>query len=303
MKNLVPVLGLLAAFLAATVFVGYAYRQTTSGNSFLNLSKPGGFQDLLTKPEVTPTNTPTPSLTPTPTPGVYLPPTLPNERAMKIPILLYHYISVNPNKADIPRNGLSTPPDVLDRQLALLSSSGFTTISLDEMAAAFSGQFTMPQKPVVLSFDDGYVDFYTNAVPILRKYNMKAVAFIPTGLIGGGAYMTWAQIEELSKSPNVIFGAHTVHHAFLSKSSPAVIAAEVVESKKVLEKHVGYKVNWFAYPYGAFNELVVNEVKQAGFIGAATTLPGIWQYQSRFFYIPRYRAGQRLGNDLLKLVS
>lgn len=291
MKNLVPVLGLLAAFLAAIIFIGYAYQQTTGTSSVLKPPTSGGFQNLLITP------------TPTPTPQVYVPPTIPNERAMKVPILLYHYISVNPNNDDIPRNGLSTPPDILEKQLALLSTNGFTTISLDEMAAAFSGQFTMPQKPVILSFDDGYIDFYINAVPILRKYNMKAMAFIPTGLIGGRAYMTWAQIDELAKSPNVVFGAHTVHHAYLPKSSPATLATEVEESKSVLEKHVGYKVNWFAYPYGAFNEQVVSEIKRAGFIGSVTTLPGVWQYQSRFFYVPRYRAGTRTGNDLLKLVS
>ncbi len=299
-----PVLGLLAAFFAAIIFVGYAYQQTTGGNSVLNLPKSGGFQDLLSKPLITstPTLTPTPTTTPTPTPGAYVPPTLPNERAMKVPILLYHYVSVA-NKDDVQRNGLSTPPGVLDQQLALLSTNGFTTISLDEMAAAFSGQITMPQKPVILSFDDGYADFYTNAVPLLRKYNMKAMAFIPTGLIGGGSYMTWGQIEELSKSANVTFGAHTIHHVFLPKSLPSVSTTEILESKDILEKHVGYRVNWFAYPYGAFNEQVVSEVKSAGFIGSVTTLPGVWQYQSRFFYVPRYRAGTRLGGGLLKLVS
>ena len=259
------------------------------------------FAHLTPLPTVSPTPTSTP--TPTPTPKPLVPDLVPGERGMKVPVLLYHYISANSNAADVMRNGLSTPPDILDTQLQTLKSHGFTTITFDELAAAFAGKTTLPSKPIILTFDDGYIDFYYNAHPLLIKYQMKGVAFIPTGLIGGGSYMTWGQIEELAKSPYVVFGAHSIHHYYLPKSLPQVLHAEVAESKHVLEQHVGYVVNWFAYPYGAFNDAVISEVKQAGFIGATTTIPGAWQYQSRFFYIPRYRAGTRVGESLLKLVN
>ncbi len=253
----------------------------------------------LVGPSPTPTSTPTP----TPTPKPLVPPILPGERALKVPVLLYHYISLNPNKTDIARNGLSTAPDVFDQQLATLKTNGFTTVTFDELAAAFDGKMTLPAKPVILTVDDGYADFYYNAYPILQKYQMKAIAFIPTGLMGGGMYMTWAQIEELARSPYVIFGAHSIHHYFLSKIAPSVMVSEIVDSKRILEQHVGYTVNWFCYPYGGFNDAVVDAVKKAGYIGAITTLPGAWQYRSRFYYIPRYRAGNLLGANLLKLVN
>ncbi len=128
--------------------------------------------------------------TPTPTPKPLVPDLLPGEHGIKVPILLYHYISINPNKADVMRNGLSTPPDILDQQFSILKSHGFTTITFDELAAAFSGKATLPTKPIILTFDDGYVDFYFNAYPLLVKYQMKGIEFIPTGLIGGGNYMT-----------------------------------------------------------------------------------------------------------------
>ncbi len=248
----------------------------------------------------TPFQTLTPSLTPT---DIAVPPITPGERAIKVPILLYHYISENPYKDDKARNGLSTPPAILDQQLQFIASNGFTTISLDELAAAFDGKMTLPPKPIILTFDDGYVDFYFNAHPLLKKYNMKAIAFISTGLIGGGAYLTWGQIDELSHSPNVVIEAHSKHHYSLPSVSEKVLENEIIESKQTLEKHTGYTVNWMAYPYGSFNDNVIAEIKKAGYIGSAATLPGVWQYKSRFYHMPRYRAGTRLGNDLLKLVN
>ena len=232
-----------------------------------------------------------------------VPPVITGEKAYNVPILLYHYISKNENKKDTIRTGLSTPPDVFEAQLSLLSQRGFTTITMDELAAAFSGTVTLPAKPVILTFDDGYEDFYINAVPLLKKYNMKGMSFIPTGLMGGGNYMTWPQIEELAHTPNVVFGAHSVHHYVLPNMNDVQLNKEVIDSKQVLESHVGYRINWFCYPYGSFDARVVGVVKNAGFIGSLTTLPGVWHYQSRFFYIPRLRAGTRTGDELLKLVQ
>lgn len=242
--------------------------------------------------------------TPTPTPVSTLlkvPPPLSGERAYKVPVLLYHYIEVAPPQDKL-RVALATPPDILDAQFALLAANGYTTITLDELAAAMSGKITLPQKPVILSFDDGYFDFYANAYPLLEKYHMKAISFIPTGLIGGGNYMTWGQIEEMARSPYVVFEAHSVNHPALPKLSDSSLRGEIIESKRILESHVGYVVNWFAYPYGLFDARVVAAVKAAGFIGSATTLPGSFQYQSRLFYIPRYRGGKRTGEDFLRLV-
>ena len=131
---------------------------------------------------------------------------------------------------------------------------------------------------------------------------MKGVAFIPTGLIGGGHYMTWAQVDEIGCLSNVEVEAHSVHHYALAKVSDAILKEEVEASKAILEQHVGRPVNWMAYPYGSFDNKVVAAVKRAGYIGAITTLPGVWQYKSRFYHIPRYRAGTRLGKDFLKLL-
>lgn len=229
-------------------------------------------------------------------------PTPPPESGVKVPILLYHYISENPNKEDKMRTWLSTSPGIFEQQLVTLQSNGFTTITFDELSTAVSGSFHLPAKPVILTFDDGYEDFYHNAFPLLEKYHMKGTAFIPTGLMGRGNYMTWNQIDELGKSAYVVLAAHSIHHYSLPTVSSKVLADEVELSKRILEQHVNYKINWFAYPYGTFNDAVIAAIKHAGYIGAITTLPGSWEYRSKIYTIPRYRAGNRLGDSFLKLL-
>lgn len=241
--------------------------------------------------------------TPSPTPGVVLPPIAPNERTARVPILLYHYISENPNKDDKARDGLSTPPSIFKSQLETIKSAGYTAVTFDELAAFFDGTSLLPAKPVILTFDDGYRDFYFNAYPILAGAAMKGIAFISTGLIGGGAYMTWSQVEEIARSPFVVVAAHSVHHYVLTKSNNSVLQNELEESKKILEAHAPYPINWIAYPYGSFDERVVAAVKAAGFVGAATTMPGTYQYKSRLYHMPRLRGGRRTGDDLLRLIE
>ncbi len=288
-----PILAIIFSFLGAILGVGYAYQQTLTGATRTVSTAPGQDFSQVSKTMPTPASRDHEFAVPSQIPG---------ERGIRVPILLYHYVSENGNKADTIRTSLSTHPRVFEQQLQLLQQNGFRAITFDEFAAAFSGTFTMPDKPVILTFDDGYADFYINVAPLLTKYQMKGIAFIPTGLVGGGNYMTWSQISELSRSPFIVFGAHSVHHWALNKIAHTQLVTELEESKRVLEEHVGYKVNWMAYPYGLFNDAVIAAAKAAGFIGGITTLTGSWQYQSRFFSIPRYRVGNRLGADFLKLV-
>jgi len=126
-------------------------------------------------------------------------------KSVRVPILMYHYIGNNPNPADKARDILSTAPDIFDSQLGYLAKNGFTPITFDTMYAGLEGQVALPPKPIILTFDDGYIDFYVNAFPILRKYGFHAVSFIPTGLINQGYYLSWAQIKEMQSSGLISF--------------------------------------------------------------------------------------------------
>ncbi len=191
--------------------------------------------------------------------------------AISVPILTYHYIANNPNPKDTQRDALSVSPDKFDAELGYLSQNGFTPISLDTLYGIFGGKASTPQKPIVLTFDDGYVDFYSIVYPILRKYNFHAVSFIPTGLIGGGYYMNWNQIKEIASSGLVTFEDHTVTHANLAGLKFDAALKQMIDSKNMLQSQTGYPVNFIAYPYGTSNGSVQAAAKQAGFVGGLGT--------------------------------
>ena len=118
-----------------------------------------------------------------------LPPTV------NVPILTYHYISVNPDPVHDPlRTGFASSPKSSPQQLDWLIQAGYTTVSLDDVYYALQFGFTLPSKPVVLSFDDGYRDFYLNAWPLLRARHMQATIFLISDVLDQPPYLTSAMV-------------------------------------------------------------------------------------------------------------
>ncbi len=206
---------------------------------------------------------------------------------LRVPILMYHYIAGNPNPSDRQRDILSISPEKFEAQMQYLSQNGYTPITLDTLYGIFNGQATVAGKPVVLTFDDGYIDFYTNAFPILRRFNFHAVSFIPTGLIGGGYYMNWNQIKEIAATGLVTFEGHTVSHRNLPSASYAVVFKELQDSKNILQANTGYPVNFVAYPNGTSNKTVQAAAQKAGYVGGLGTWSGKAGAQS--LNLPRIR--------------
>ncbi len=204
-----------------------------------------------------------------------------------VPILMYHYIGNNPNPKDTARNSLSVSPNKFEEQMNYLAQNGYTPISLDTLYGIFNKKTQSPAKPVVLTFDDGYIDFYTTAFPILRRFNFHAVEFIPTGLIGGGYYMNWNQIKEIAQSGLVTFEAHTVSHPNLVPLSPSNLLKQLSDSKNILQSKTGYQVNFIAYPYGASNTSVQAAAQKAGYLGGLGTWFG--RASGLGFNLPRIR--------------
>jgi peptidoglycan/xylan/chitin deacetylase (PgdA/CDA1 family) len=191
-----------------------------------------------------------------------------------VPILMYHYIGNNPNPKDTARNTLSVAPDRFDTQLNYLSQNGYTPVSLNTLYAMYTGKAAYPTKPIVLTFDDGYIDFYHNAFPILSKYHFSAISFIPTGLMNQGYYMSWDQIKEIQKSGLVTFEAHSVSHSNMTLLSQAKLQQELSDSKKILTAQTGFPTNFIAYPMGLTNQVVQNAAIKAGFLGGLGTWEG-----------------------------
>lgn len=242
---------------------------------------PQSVTNQTTQPEASPLASLKPSPTPLPIPKH-------SGRQVRVPILTYHYIGNNPNPDDKTRDNLQVTPDKFEAQMNYLATNGYTTITLDSLYAALKGGL-LPPKPIVLTFDDGYIDFYYNAYPILSRFGFKSVVFIPTALVGGSYYMNWSQIKEISASGLVAFEAHSVNHVNLVGLPYDRLKHETLDSKKILEEQLGKKVNFFAYPYGLSYETTWQAVKEAGYLGGVGTWYGKEQSEGNVLDMPRVK--------------
>lgn len=216
--------------------------------------------------------------------------------SVSVPVLMYHYIRINPNPSDRVGYNLSVTPGNFSQQMDYLATHGYHTISLDELGNALLSHGSLPSKPIVITLDDSYADAHDQALPILQSHGFKAVSFVITGLVGTPNFLTWGQIDEMKNSGVFTFGAHTVHHYALTSLAQSGIQFEVVDSKNTLQSHLGYTVNWLAYPYGNVNNIVSATTQQAGYVGAFGTNRGTYQSTDRMFTLPRVRIG---GSDTI----
>lgn len=223
--------------------------------------------------------------------------------SFRVPILMYHYIEFVADKEDKIRQKLDVIPPVLALQIQTLQNGGYTFMTASELADVLDGKSQLPQKPILLTFDDGHRDFYTNALPILEKYHVKATNYVISGFLGGADFMTDKQVQAVSQSGLVEIGAHTVHHVGL-KGQPLIrVLYEVKKSKADLERLIHAPVVSFAYPYGSFDNKAIEVVKDAGFRSAVSTIPGIYESNQNRYFLFRLRPGYRTGKILLNWLS
>ena len=213
---------------------------------------------------------------------------LPGPSSVKVPILMYHYIRTNPDSRDRLGFALSVTPAEFAAQMDWLAINGFHAVTPADLFAYLSGTRGLPSRPVILSFDDGYADFYNSALPILWAHDFTAVAYIVSGFIGRPGYMTAAQVSEADRS-GIEIGSHTVDHANLARSAPGSVTTEVVASKQALEQLLGHPVLAFCYPSGQFNGAVTAAVRAAGYNDATTTAFGFVHYLSDRYTWSRLR--------------
>ena len=221
----------------------------------------------------------------------------------RVPILMYHYVEYVQDKKDTIRQALNINPYVFEQQVKTLSDAGYTFMTAKELGEVLDGKNQMPKNPILLTFDDGHWDFYTDVLPILKKYNAKATSYIITGFIGGSDFMNQEQIRGIIDSGLVDVGAHTVHHVSLKKQPLLRVQTEVADSKAMLENTFHIRVVSFAYPNGAFDMQAVQVLKDSGFSTAVSTVPGVDQNQNNRFFLYRLRPGGRTGQYLLNWLN
>ena len=200
-----------------------------------------------------------------------------------IPILMYHHIGDK-------QNWLYVRPEIFRQQMDYLLGKGYTTVTLPQIVAALNSGASLPAKPVVLTFDDGYRDFFTSAFPILRERNLKATVFVITQLVDGEDYLTWEQLREIKESGLITIGDHTLSHKDLAVLAEEEIRSQILDAKNILEANLGGKVEVFAYPYGDSNNKVTKVLQEGGFLAAVRVSRGL-ACAKLPFSLPRIRIG------------
>ena len=180
-----------------------------------------------------------------------------------VPVLNYHQVEEKNG------NPLTLWPDQFEAQMAYLADEGYTTITIDEMMDALENGTSLPEKPVIITFDDGYADNYEYAYPILKKYGFKATIFLIYDFTNTYPnYLTWEQINEMKDSGLIHFESHTMTHANLAELTSADdLRHEIADSHDLLSEKIGYDMHYIAYPGGRVNPEIEEMTRAAGYRG------------------------------------
>jgi peptidoglycan/xylan/chitin deacetylase (PgdA/CDA1 family) len=241
-----------------------------------------------------PTLTPTPTGTPTPTPYPFfqepLPPSDGTPRALRVPLLMYHYISDPPPGADRLRLDLSVRPSQFEAHLQYLRQAGYETVSLSDLIFHLTQGKPLPPRPIVLTFDDGYRDAYEEAFPLLQRYGFQGTFFVLTGRADeeDPRYLSWEQIRRMSEAGMEI-QLHGREHIRLDGRDEAFLFYHIIGGKQSIEAHTGRPVRFFAYPSSIYDEALIRFLEGYWFWGAVTTAYGADERLENRFLWPRIR--------------
>ncbi|RAP74673.1 polysaccharide deacetylase family protein [Paenibacillus montanisoli] len=182
-----------------------------------------------------------------------------SDAEVRIPVLCYHSVT------DTKTGDYVVSPADFEEQMAWLHEHGYRGINLRQFSALMKGETPNDGRNVMITFDDGYKDNFTNAYPILSKYGYIAVEFLVTNWVSAPGYMNWSEADELSRHGWDLM-SHTRTHPYLPLHTSKGQTDEIAGSKAALEKHLSKPVQAIAYPYGLRSFETVNIVKDSGYV-------------------------------------
>lgn len=181
---------------------------------------------------------------------------------LDVPILMYHHIGgkyVSPYNISIKD---------FAAQMDYLAQHGYTTVSIDQVAAALRGQTALPPCPVAITFDDGFKQQYTNALPILQQHNFKATFYLVTNYISMSyAFINWADLQALQRGGHWL-GSHTAAHTAVGSLSGTELQRQIVAANTKLGNALNVSITTFSYPYGSFSLTAQRLISNSGFTSA-----------------------------------
>lgn len=262
-------------------------------------------------PSVTPTSSPTATDTPSPpstdTPVPTATPTLlptPDgvTREARVPILMYHYLSDPLPGANRYRRDLSVSPALFEQHLAWLREQGYQSITLEQLLRHLVLGEPLPERPIIITFDDGYADNYANAFPLLAKYDFASTFFVvselaerasagitaPDGTVYADDYMTWAQMQEM-QAAGMDIQCHARVHEDLTDMDDERLIWQVLGCHEMIESNLGQRPRFVAYPSGIYDQRVAEFFASDDYYGGITTHQGSLQRSDDLFELQRLR--------------
>jgi peptidoglycan/xylan/chitin deacetylase (PgdA/CDA1 family) len=192
---------------------------------------------------------------------------------VRVPILMYHYVDDTPPPAGPYADGLTVRTNDFVAEMNYLVEGGYHTVSLADVYLAMAGEKQLPEKPVALTFDDGGLDNYEVAFPLLKEYGLTGTFFVITGSVGKEGQMDWDMLREMA-SQGMSIQSHTVSHPDLRGVSESRLASELADSRSAIEEVIGEPSYVLAYPSGAYDGQVIEATRAAGYVMAVATDKG-----------------------------
>ncbi len=211
-------------------------------------------------------------------------------RRIRVPILMYHYVSYLPPGADSTRIGLTVSPDLFQAHLRYLEEQGYTTISFYELDRALMHGAALPSRPIILSFDDGYIDHYTHVFPALQSRGFSGTFFVITGRADANdpRYLNWVQIQAMANA-SMSMESHTKNHPDLRERDYDFLVYELLGSLESLAHYTGQPSRFFAYPAGQYDDMALRVLGELPVWRAITTQPGDLHTTDNRLEMPRLR--------------
>lgn len=208
----------------------------------------------------------------------------------RVPVLMYHEIAARS------KSKLAVAPEVFADQLAYLGDAGFTALTAGRLAEILASEDeSLPDRPVVLTFDDGYGDFYDDALPLLKQHGMTGTLFMTTGWVGlsddENRMLDWRELAEVAEH-GIEVGGHTCEHPQLDQISPSAVLDELRTSKGLLEDHLGRAVPGLAYPFGYSSAKVRLIAREVGYSYAYSVSNYLTTGENDPFALPRLTVGR-----------
>jgi peptidoglycan/xylan/chitin deacetylase (PgdA/CDA1 family) len=227
-----------------------------------------------------------------------------------VPVLMYHH--VNPHKGDL----VTIRPEVFEGQIRYLHESGYKTLKIDELLSYMAGELTFTEKAVVVTFDDGWLDNYIYAYPVIKEFRINATIFLVTDRSNGAAanmaetvvhsvpthkdskllikkgeehkvVLNWALINEMAVAGLVDFYSHTKSHKKCDRLTENELLEELFESKHIIEEKIGRACPYLCWPYGKYNKTALKIARSVGYKALFTTQHGVVNVGSDPFAIRR----------------